>query len=187
MDDDIVPEPECLATFCGASDDPRRSLSRVDPTRRRRRPVGSWCGFVIAREIVETVGLPIAELFWWAEDTEYCHWRIPQAGFARRVIEDAVVHHDAIRQGDVPTWKYYYEARNMLYYHLYIMHKTGRYPRNVSKLLGRAIFRPQNRRLECWWAIAHGLFDGAFGRLGIRYPVSSMRERDLSSVDSPQA
>ena len=87
-------------------------------------------------------------------------------------------------RGDVPPWKYYYEARNMLYYHLYIMHKVGRYPRNVSKLLGRAIFRPQNRRLECWWAIARGLFDGAFGRLGIRYPVSSMRERDLSSSRS---
>ena len=72
----------------------------------------------------------------------------------------------------------------MLYYHLYIMHKVGRYPRNVSKLLGRAIFRPQNSRLECWWAIARGLFDGAFGRLGIRYPVSSMRERDLSSSRS---
>jgi rhamnopyranosyl-N-acetylglucosaminyl-diphospho-decaprenol beta-1,3/1,4-galactofuranosyltransferase len=184
MDDDIVPEPDCLATLLAARDD--------DPGRTFVVPVsiqpdgavgrwGSWCGFMIAREIVETVGLPRAELFWWAEDTEYCHWRIPQAGFDRRVIEEAVVHHDAIRQGgSVPLWKYYYEARNMLYYHLHIMHRVGRYPRNVSKLLGRAIFRPQNSRLQCWWAIARGLFDGAFGRLGIRYPVSSMRERDLS-------
>ncbi len=185
MDDDIVPEPKCLATLLTARDE--------DPSRTFVVPVsiqpdgavgrwGSWCGFMIAREIVEAVGLPRAELFWWAEDTEYCHWRIPQAGFDRRVIEEAVVHHDAIRQdGAVPLWKYYYEARNMLYYHLYIMHKVGRYPQNVSKLLGRAILRPQNSRLQCWWAIARGLFDGAFGRLGIRYPVTSMRERELSS------
>jgi rhamnopyranosyl-N-acetylglucosaminyl-diphospho-decaprenol beta-1,3/1,4-galactofuranosyltransferase len=185
MDDDIVPEAECLATLLMARDeDPGRTFVvplSIQPDGAVGR-WGSWCGFMLAREIVETVGLPRAELFWWAEDTEYCHWRIPQAGFKRRVIEEAVVHHDAIRQdGDVPLWKYYYEARNMLYYHLYIMHKVGRYPQNVSKLLGRAIFRPQNRRLACWWAIARGLFDGAFGRLGIRYPVSSMRERHLSS------
>ncbi|MGA3149493.1 MAG: glycosyltransferase [Acidimicrobiales bacterium] len=188
MDDDIVPEAECLATLLMArDDDPGRTFVvplSIQPDGAVGR-WGSWCGFMLAREIVEAVGLPRAELFWWAEDTEYCHWRIPQAGFERRVIEEAVVHHDAIRQdGDVPLWKYYYEARNMLYYHLYIMHKVGRYPRNVSKLLGRAIFRPQNRRLACWWAIARGLFDGAFGRLGIRYPVSSMRERDLSSSRS---
>jgi GT2 family glycosyltransferase len=188
MDDDIVPEPECLATLLMARDeDPGRTFVvpvSIQPDGAVGR-WGSWCGFMLAREIVEAVGLPRAELFWWAEDTEYCHWRIPQAGFERRVIEEAVVHHDAIRQdGDVPLWKYYYEARNMLYYHLYVMHKVGRYPRNVSKLLGRAIFRPQNRRLDCWWAIARGLFDGAFGRLGIRYPVSSMRERDLSSSRS---
>jgi rhamnopyranosyl-N-acetylglucosaminyl-diphospho-decaprenol beta-1,3/1,4-galactofuranosyltransferase len=184
MDDDIVPEAECLATLLMARDeDPGRTFVvpiSIQPDGAVGR-WGSWCGFMIAREIVEAVGLPRAELFWWAEDTEYCHWRIPQAGYERRVIEEAVVHHDAIRQdGGVPLWKYYYEARNMLYYHLHIMHKVGRYPRNVSKLLGRAIFRPQNDRLKCLWAIARGLFDGAFGRLGIRYPVSSMRERDLS-------
>jgi GT2 family glycosyltransferase len=188
MDDDIVPETQCLATLLMARDeDPGRTFVvpvSIQPDGAVGR-WGSWCGFMLAREIVEAVGLPRAELFWWAEDTEYCHWRIPQAGFKRRVIEEAVVHHDAIRQdGDVPLWKYYYEARNMLYYHLYVMHKVGRYPRNVSKLLGRAIFRPQNRRVACWWAIARGLFDGAFGRLGIRYPVSSMRERDLSSSRS---
>ena len=71
----------------------------------------------------------MAELFWWAEDTEYCHWRIPQAGFPRRVIDDAVVHHDAIRQGsDVPAWKYYYEARNMLYFHLHVKKRVGSTP-----------------------------------------------------------
>ena len=139
---------------------------------------GSWCGFLIAREIVETVGLPMEELFWWAEDTEYCHWRIPQAGFRRRVVDAAVVHHDAIRQGgDVPTWKYYYEARNMLYYHLHVMHRVGRYPRNVSRLLGRALFRQRRHKLRCLAAVGRGLFDGAFGRLGLRYPISPLQER----------
>ena len=101
MDDDIVPEAECLATLLMARDeDPGRTFVvpvSIQPDGAVGR-WGSWCGFMIAREIVEAVGLPRAELFWWAEDTEYCHWRIPQAGFERRVIEEAVVHHDAIRQ-----------------------------------------------------------------------------------------
>ena len=47
----------------------------------------SWCGFVVARQIVEAVGLPMAELFWWAEDTEYLQWRIPEAGYQQQVVQ----------------------------------------------------------------------------------------------------
>ena len=186
MDDDIVPEPDCLATLrAAAADDPASALVvpiSIQPDGSVGR-YGSWCGFLISREIVETVGLPMEELFWWAEDTEYCHWRIPQAGFERRVIDEAVVHHDAIRQGgDVPAWKYYYEARNMLYYHLHIMHKKGRYPKNFSRLLGRAVVRQKHEQFRCLTAIGRGLFDGAFGRLGIRYPITPLRERSVRSA-----
>jgi GT2 family glycosyltransferase len=120
-------------------------------------------------------------LFWWAEDTEYCEWRIPQAGFPRHVVEDAVVHHHAIRQGGtIPTWKYYYESRNMLYYHLYIKHRVGRYPKKITALVVRAVLRQKTHRIGCIRAICKGFYDGVFGRLGIRYEVISLRERDLS-------
>ncbi len=182
MDDDILPDSTCLeALWDAASGDPASAFVvpisiQPDGTVGRW---GSWCGFLISREIVETVGLPMEELFWWAEDTEYCHWRIPQAGYRRRVIDQAVVHHDAIRQGgDIPSWKYYYEARNMLYYHLHIMHKVGWYPRNVTRLALRVVHRQKKHRLACIVAMCRGLFDGAFGRLGMRYPVTSLRERD---------
>jgi GT2 family glycosyltransferase len=185
MDDDIVPDPTCLAELWAASSDNPSAAFVVPVSIQPDGWVGrwgSWCGFLLAREIPETVGLPMAELFWWAEDTEYCHWRIPQAGFERRVIEEAVVHHDAIRQGgDLPTWKYYYEARNMLYYHLHIVHIRGRYFRNISRLILRAALRQKHGKLRCLTAIARGLYDGLFGRLGIRYPVSALRERDLDT------
>jgi GT2 family glycosyltransferase len=183
MDDDIVPDPKCLAKLWDASSGHPESAFVVpvsiqpDGTAGRW---GSWCGFLIAQEIVEAVGLPRADLFWWAEDTEYCHWRIPEAGFPLRFVEEAVVHHDAIRQGgDLPVWKYYYESRNMLYLHWHIMHRMGRYPKNFTRLVGRAIFRQKKRRLSCLTAIGRGLVDGAFGRLGIRFPVEPLRERDL--------
>jgi GT2 family glycosyltransferase len=117
-------------------------------------------------------------LFWWAEDNEYCHWRIPQAGYPRRLVEGAVVQHDAVRQGArVPLWKYYYEARNMLYLHLHVMHRVGWYPKNVTKLVGRALLRERGRRVACLRTIVLGLRDGAMGRLGIRYPVEPMAEQ----------
>ena len=183
MDDDIVPETKCLASLWDAAADHPESAFVIPVSIQPDGKVGrwgSWCGFLIAHEIVEAVGLPMEELFWWAEDTEYCHWRIPAAGFPLRFIEEAGVHHDAIRQGgDLPAWKYYYESRNMLYLHWHIMHRTGRYPKNFTRLVGRALFRQQQGRVACLGAIGRGLVDGAFGRLGIRYPIRPLREREL--------
>ena len=186
MDDDIVPEPECLGTLLDAvRDDPASAFAfpiSIQPDGSVGR-WGSWCGFLVSREIVEQVGLPMEALFWWAEDAEYCEWRIPQAGFPRRIVDEAVVHHDAIRQGgEIPAWKYYYESRNMLYYHLYVMHRVGRYPRKIVSLVLRAALRQRKDRLKCLGAICRGHYDGAFGRLGIRYPVASLEERALTST-----
>ena len=188
MDDDIVPEPECLAALWSALDERPSSPFVVPVSIQPDGSVGrwgSWCGFLIGRDIVETVGVPMAELFWWAEDTEYCHWRIPQAGFPLRFIDKAVVRHDAIRQvGDPPAWKYYYEARNMLYLHWHIMHRVGWLPRNFVRLTSRAVIRQKRGRLHCLAAIGRGVFDGAFGRLGIRYPIAALHERDLDGKSS---
>ena len=84
MDDDIVPEPTCLATLWGtASDDPTSAFLfpiAIQPDGAVGR-WGSWCGFLVSREIVARVGLPMEALFWWAEDAEYCEWRIPEPVF----------------------------------------------------------------------------------------------------------
>jgi hypothetical protein len=181
LDDDIVPDPECLEALLGdARQDPKAAFCfprSVQPDGTVGE-WGSWCGFVISRHIVEQVGVPRAELFWWAEDNEYCHWRIPQAGYPRRLVDGAVVQHDAVRQtARVPLWKYYYESRNMLYLHLHVMHRVGWYPRNVTKLLARAVLRERGRRLACLRTILLGLSDGAMGRLGMRFPVEPMSEQ----------
>jgi rhamnopyranosyl-N-acetylglucosaminyl-diphospho-decaprenol beta-1,3/1,4-galactofuranosyltransferase len=181
LDDDMVPDPSCLERLW--------EVARRDPDTAFVFPISrqsdgsyglwpSWCGFVVSRPIVEAVGLPLAELFWWAEDTEYLQWRIPEAGYPRQVVDYALVDHTAVRQGDgVPLWKYYYESRNMLYLHLHVKHRLGRYPRNVSRLLARAVFREKGGRLRRVAVMTRGLADGARGRLGIRYPVEPMRER----------
>ena len=181
LDDDMVPDPDCLEVLMAeAAKDPKAAFLfpwSVQPDG----SVGSWsswCGFVISHHIVEEVGVPRAELFWWAEDTEYCHWRIPHAGYPRRVVDGALVQHDAVRRTDgVPAWKYYYEARNMLYLHLHVMRRVGWYPRNVTKLVARAVVREHGGRARSLIAIGRGLLDGARGRLGVRLPVEDMAEQ----------
>jgi GT2 family glycosyltransferase len=181
IDDDMRPDPDCLERlWVVAAKCPSRAFVfpvsyQVDGT------FGawpSWCGFLVAREIVQEVGVPMAELFWWAEDTEYLQWRIPHAGYPMRVVGDAKVRHDAIRQGEgVPVWKYYYEARNMLYVHLYVKKRIGYYPRNITKLFARALLREPEGRMVRVRAMCRGLYDGARGRLGTQFPIESMRER----------
>lgn len=183
LDDDMVPERRCLERLWAcASKDPDSAF--VFPTTYQADgSVGdwpAWCGFVVPRQIVEEVGLPMESLFWWAEDTEYLQWRIPEAGYERRVVGDAIVHHYSIRHGsDTPVWKYYYEARNLLYVHLYIKRRLGRYPRSLSQLVARAILRERKGRLRRLAAIAQGLADGSRGKLGIRFPVEPIQERKV--------
>jgi GT2 family glycosyltransferase len=181
LDDDMVPEAACLERLWSvAAQDPERAFlfplsQQVDGS------LGvwpSWCGLLVSRQIVEAVGLPMEELFWWAEDTEYLQWRIPEAGFPQQVVPDAVVHHQAVRQGGpVPLWKYYYESRNMLYVHLYVKRRIGRYPRSLSKLVARSLLREQDGRLRRVAVIARGLADGVRGRLGVRFPVEPLQEQ----------
>ena len=181
LDDDMRPEPECLERLWSVAEkDPGSAfVFPITP-----QPDGSyswwpaWCGFVVARQIVEAAGLPMAELFWWAEDTEYLQDRIPGLGYEPVVAYDALVNHTGGREGDgEPMWKYYYEARNMLYMHLYVKRRIGRYPRNVTKLFARAVFRERDQRLRRLAVLFRGLSDGARGRLGIRFPVEPMEER----------
>ena len=84
MDDDMLPDPGCLAalweTARTAPDSAFVFPIAVQPDGSVGR-WGSWCGFLISREIVEAVGLPMEALFWWAEDTEYWSGESPRPAF----------------------------------------------------------------------------------------------------------
>jgi GT2 family glycosyltransferase len=176
MDDDCVPEPECL----------ERLLARL-----RAEPGGgivfpwwldaatgeghfrtAWCGFVVDRVTVERLGVPRADFVWWAEDTEYLQWRPHRHGV--RVEEDAAarVLHDRVRWvGEKPAWKYYYEVRNTVFFRLYVQRKPYRrfkwLARSLPKLLGQIVLR-EDHKMAKLAAYGRGLFDGLTGRLGLR-------------------
>lgn len=130
MDDDGLPEPDCLARllahdgfdFWGPTVvDEERPDRLVFPIRlpggtRTVRDVDAaaaaasggvipgvvipFNGVLVTSELVERIGLPRAELFVWGDDVEYL-WRAERAGARVATIVDARVHHPAV--GDLGT------------------------------------------------------------------------------------
>ncbi len=172
LDDDIVAPPECLERLL---EEYQKTGTSVCVIASVRTPSGDvthypgWCGVLLGREVVVSAGFPRADFFWWAEDFEYLMLRIPAAGFPLHITPDVVVNHQKGReQWGNPPWKYYYEARNNVYVHLYIRHGRGRWPRKLAGLTLRALLREDEGRLLRLKMIGRGVVDGLGGRLGRR-------------------
>jgi rhamnopyranosyl-N-acetylglucosaminyl-diphospho-decaprenol beta-1,3/1,4-galactofuranosyltransferase len=177
MDDDCVPEADCLAHLLHGGAD---VTTYRFPTWLDREGVvannPAWCGFVIGRGVVERVGLPMRELFWWGEDTEYLWWRIPAAGIPFHRVEEARVLHLRVRATPRrPAWKYYYEARNTVFLRLRHRRHRGfrRILRVLARLIGRIVLREDHRARKLA-LVARGVFDGVRGRLGAQVPPSAV-------------
>lgn len=182
MDDDCVPVPDALETQLRLASQDRVVLATVRWAETGEIVQGhGWWGALIPRSIVERVGVPNADLFWWTEDTEYLQWRIPQAGFEVVWTEAPVI---AVSRGrpdaTKPAWKYYYEARNQVFHRLYVQRskttpapyhlklriRVKRATRSVAKLTVRAAFREREGRVSKLVMIGRGTIDGIRGRLG---------------------
>jgi len=182
LDDDMIPEPGCLAAQAEAMFGPGQdgrclaypAIIEQGATRPRWFP--SWCGVLIPAAAVAAAGGPRADFFWWAEDSEYLQWRLPRAGFAGRKVPTAQVHHRRTRAArGRPPWKVYYEARNSVYYRLRVQevsrHSVTRTIQIEGRLLLQVVFREPDK-LTKLWLFTRGLIDGLRGRLGITVPVS---------------
>ena len=176
MDDDCVPEPECLErllTRLGA--EPGGGIvfpSWIDAATGDAHFRTAWCGFVAARETVARLGVPRADFVWWAEDTEYLQWRPHREAIRVEQEPAARVLHDRVRWvAEKPAWKYYYEVRNTVFFRLYVQRKPFRrfkwLSRTLVKLLGQIIVREDHKGAKLA-AYGRGLVDGLTGRLGLR-------------------
>lgn len=189
VDDDCVPASDALAAQLEQSDGSTVVLATmVDHATREITNTHGWCGVLIPRAIVAVVGGPDAELFWWNEDTEYLQWRIPRAGFGVVRSELARVDVSRSRSAGKPAWKYYYEARNQVYYRLHTQRLRGndrvrrhltrrvrwwRATRSVSRLAVRALVREPSHRAARFAMVMRGTRDGIAGRLGRTVPVDT--------------
>ncbi len=200
MDDDCVPAPDALAAQLAITWRAPVVLARmIDHDTGEITDTQGWCGVLVAREVVDAVGVPDPALFWWNEDTEYLQWRIPRAGFRVERCTDAEI---AVRRtrpdAAKPAWKYYYEARNQVYYrlvtqrlhskpvpsHLTRRVRAGRAARSVGKLAVRAVLREHTQRARKLTMVGRGTFDGVRGRLGRTVPVDES-DRPLDRESRP--
>lgn len=176
MDDDCYPEPnaleELLATAAASPPGCLVFPTSINEISGVAENNPGWSGLLLDRAAVEIGGLPRADFFWWAEDTEYLQYRLPRRGVIVARAEKATVKYDLIRRsGGRPAWKYYYEARNTAYYRLHIQDATtpGRLrklARVELRLLGSALAGPQRvKKLDMF---LRGVRDGFTKRLGIR-------------------
>jgi GT2 family glycosyltransferase len=191
MDDDCVPEPACLARLLAAADaapGPRLVFpSWVDDATGKVTNFPAWCGFVLDREIVAAVGLPREDFFWWAEDTEYLQWRIPEHGFESLRVDDAVVHHRRTRVATMkPAWKIYYEVRNTLYFRIYVQRfkwsRVRRLFRTLARTLARIVLREDDkaRKLRMY---GRGVVDGLTRKLGHQVAVPTVASTPFGQQD----
>jgi GT2 family glycosyltransferase len=195
MDDDCIAAPDALEQQLAVVDRAPVVLSRmIDRDTADVVDTQGWCGVLLARPVVEAVGVPDADLFWWSEDTEYLQWRIPRAGFRVERCEAARVEVRKARPDAAkPAWKYYYEARNQVYFRMVTQRvavetrpkwltwrvRAGRAARSVGKLAVRAVVRERRQRLRKLGMVARGTVDGLRGRLG--------RTVAVDVADRPQA
>jgi rhamnopyranosyl-N-acetylglucosaminyl-diphospho-decaprenol beta-1,3/1,4-galactofuranosyltransferase len=197
MDDDCVPIPTALEEQLATAAPDRVVLASVSGADGDEDLKGhGWWGALVPRDVVERVGLPNADLFWWTEDTEYLQWRIPRAGFDVRWTERPVMGITRARaDATKPAWKYYYEARNQVYFRLHTQRtperprpenlllrvRAWRALRSVWKLAARVVAREREDRLHKLACIARGAVDGVRGRLGKTMAVTSGHRPDLAA------
>ena len=159
VDDDLVPEPHCLERLLGASEgrDVLIPLQRKTGFVKGHPP--SWNGTLFDTAVVDAVGLPRGDLFFWAEDSEF-YQRIRWGGFPIRPVADAVVFHvnpEDRERGSARDWRLYYEIRNGLYVRLVLRPRTAkgtwRAWRSAFGKLGAIVFlEPHKRRsIGLWW------------------------------------
>jgi rhamnopyranosyl-N-acetylglucosaminyl-diphospho-decaprenol beta-1,3/1,4-galactofuranosyltransferase len=174
MDDDVMAEAGALEALLASSCPAAINWPLVLDSAGRESVFPAWTGLLVHASKLREAGLPRADLFWWAEDTEYIRWRL-ERGLEMTPVRNrqAVVHHlRAERRGVKPAWKYYYEVRNDVYVAMHYRDKERfwKIPRNVLRQMARVIYRDRQRVLWKLGLIARGARDGFIGSLGRTIP-----------------
>lgn len=195
MDDDCSPLPRALEAQLEVASSDSIVLATVTDEAQVLHGHG-WWGALIPRTVVEQVGLPREEFFWWIEDTEYLQWRIPRSGAGVRWTDVPVMEISRGRSdASKPSWKYYYEARNQVYYRLHVQRstqrplpraltvriRTWRAVRSVTKLAVRSAVRERDQRARKLWMVMRGAGDGVVGRLGRTVTVDDSHRPVISA------
>ncbi len=170
MDDDIIPKPGCLQALMDCTDTEPYVFSKVLKKTGEEVQAFGWWGVLISKQIVEKVGLPIKDYFYWTEDTEYLQNRMIRKN---KIIPfrcgSAVVQHLHSRAGIRPSWYYYYTIRNTLYYRTRIFPLNLKGAVRMSYLFLGTFYRimaKEPNKLNKLYMVGLGSVHGFAGKLG---------------------
>jgi rhamnopyranosyl-N-acetylglucosaminyl-diphospho-decaprenol beta-1,3/1,4-galactofuranosyltransferase len=138
IDDDVVPDPDCLATLL----EHRAADGAAIVLARQRREEGSgrwllWNGGLLDADLVRRLGPP-TDYFYWAEDVDYLT-RARRAGARIERAPRELVTHRALgrrSRGGARDWRLYYVTRNTLHFRIRV---KGAGP---------------SERFRTWWGLA---------------------------------
>jgi GT2 family glycosyltransferase len=170
MDDDIIVGKECLHQMLTEASGKDFIFPRVITSSGEEVVSFGWWGVLLSANLVRKAGLPMKELFYWAEDTEYLQNRIMRLLKVKPYrCKRATVHHLHNRVLKRPSWYYYYTARNTLYYRNHIVGYTWyRFKRTIylfPYLFFSIMFREENK-LRKFRLLFRGIVHGLQGKTG---------------------
>jgi rhamnopyranosyl-N-acetylglucosaminyl-diphospho-decaprenol beta-1,3/1,4-galactofuranosyltransferase len=170
MDDDVIVQDDCLRQMLACSTTSGYVYPKVKTEKSDAFFSFGWSAVLLKRSVVDQVGFPIRELFYWAEDTEYLQNRLTRVfQIPYTICETALVHHLHRESRTKPSWYYYYSVRNTLYYRTYIAGYTWyRFKRTLylfPNLLHAILFKEKNK-VKKLNLFTRGVFDGLRGKIG---------------------
>jgi GT2 family glycosyltransferase len=127
--------------------------------------LATFVSFLVRRDVVKTVGLPIKEFFIWADDVEYT-WRITKKGFVGLYANDSIVVHKSksnYSSAGIYDWRFYYDVRNVLWLHK--LHAKKKY---IYLLLKRILLTPK-LPLKVWHVNIKATIDGFIKKPKVDY------------------
>lgn len=174
MDDDVVPQANCLEELMKCSKYKPYILPKTYKSNGEQVVSFGWWGVLLSKKVVEKAGLPIKDFFYWTEDTEYLQNRmIREHKIIPHRCEKARVAHLHERDAYKPDWFYYYTIRNTLYYRsrIFPINYKG-FIRLGNLFFGsgyRILFKEKNKLRKAYYMIlgcSHAL-QGKLGKLNI--------------------
>ncbi|WP_029032986.1 glycosyltransferase family 2 protein [Salinimicrobium terrae] len=171
MDDDFFPFDSCLEILVKNTnrDTVVFPFVREKDFASRRQP--GWWGVLVPMPIINHVGYPRKDLFFWSEDTEFLQARIEQKfKYPLKWISSAKGVHFTKRETNYrQPWRYYYEIRNSTYSRLFIKERTAlrmyKIVRSWVKLFGSIIVK-ENNKFEKMKFFLLGSYHGLTKQLG---------------------
>lgn len=170
IDDDTVVSARCLEALLADAETAPRSVIFPSRLPHHEKHGVAWRAMLVPADVVRSVGVPRADLFWHLEDTEYFIHRIRDvAGYRLIISPKAVVWHGTHRpRKGFPGWKLYYQTRNSIFYRFRLKRSWWRRLLTLLRVAGRlvVIFAREERGPAKAWLMVRGVADGLRGRMG---------------------